>query len=483
MSLFRQSMIAAMAAVIAAGSRFIFIAILARHLTVEAFGQFAFAQWLVEISFLVCTMGATGAVSRYVAEYRGENRDSSHFICAWRPWAFAAPVGSGVAALIGAMFLGYTIDGFSQGMLVIWAITNGIMAMQLAALSGFQRFDLIFRSHLIAASVMLAGALFLPLRALSIGHLFLLLGIASLAGSIPGLFLTLRFRSNVRDGFSKVQWVQIRNYAMNMWLVALLWSLVWSRGELPIVNAYFGANGVAGYAAVLTLFAGAIQGVMLGMSAVPPELTRLWGNSHQRDAITLARELMDSQLLMCGCVAFVLIYLGPEILSLFFGDRYRDQASTLAVLSVGIVSMALTSQNHILQISTDGRYSRNVSLLGLCVLLILAALLIPRFSVFGAGLARAGTMLSMAYLSIRAVHKRWGNTAASLRSFGVISALLVLSACLTKSFPLMALPFRVTLLLGNIAAASVLMRDSGGGVTLVRIFGFIRRRRLMAKGN
>ena len=90
---------------------------------------------------------------------------------------------------------------------------------------------------------------------------------------------------------------------LNIWITALLWALVWSRGELPIVRAFLGDSGVAHYSAALTLLGGAIAGVSLGIGGVAPQLTRLWGEGKHAEALATARRVMDIQVLLCGGAA------------------------------------------------------------------------------------------------------------------------------------------------------------------------------------
>jgi len=59
MSILRHSVWSAAAGIVVTGSRFAVAAILARRLSQGAFWQYAYAQWLVDISFLFCSLGVT----------------------------------------------------------------------------------------------------------------------------------------------------------------------------------------------------------------------------------------------------------------------------------------------------------------------------------------------------------------------------------------------------------------------------------------
>src|SRR4051812_39545809 len=100
-SLAHQSAWAAGAAILMSASRILVMSIIARKLRADVFGQFAYAQWLVDISILTCSLGATGAVSRYLAEFRADPGRSAAFLRRWTIAALVMPCLSGVAAVIG----------------------------------------------------------------------------------------------------------------------------------------------------------------------------------------------------------------------------------------------------------------------------------------------------------------------------------------------------------------------------------------------
>jgi O-antigen/teichoic acid export membrane protein len=173
------------------------------------------------------------------------------------------------------------------------------------------------------------------------------------AAAVVGITTTRHLVSGVVGSIESDRWRRIRGYAFNVWITALLWSLVWSRGEMPIVRAYLGDAGVAQYAAAMTLFGGAIQGVMLAVSGVAPQLAMLWGSERRDEAIAAARTIMDVQLLFCGAGALLLIWLGPELVALAFGKRYHEAAAPLTVFAVGLLAMAVSSQNYLLWVGRD----------------------------------------------------------------------------------------------------------------------------------
>jgi O-antigen/teichoic acid export membrane protein len=347
--------------------------------------------------------------------------------------------------------------------------------MQTAGLSGLQRFDLIFWANLLAAVIMLAGAFWLPLGNDNPAPLFGLMAVAAGAASLPGLSQTLRFRGNTSlPKLPTTDLVLMRNYALNMWLIALLWALVWSRGELTIVRYYLGDAGVASYSAALTLFSGAVQGVMLGLAAVAPQLTRLLGDGYLDEALATAKRIMDYQLLVCGMGASVLICLGPELLSLIFGMNYREQSGTLATLSVGLIAMTLANQNHLLQIATNGRFSRNSSIFGLLLLGGLATTMAPSFGVEGVALARSATVLLLAALSASTFYLKWGSSGISIQNLVIVFGMVVGTVFIVAQASGKDLFVRCLVLTFNLVCLLLLVRNANGRSTLLSLLLRVR---------
>ncbi len=453
------------------GSRFVFTAIIARRLSVTDFGQYAYGQWLADFTFLLCSLGATGAISRYVAEFRHEPGRLAAFVRYCRPIALGLPCLAAALIPVGAWLSGLKLEPGVLALLGLWTLTNGLWAVQTAALSGLQRFDLIFFANLLAAAIILAGALLMPVGE-GPGRLFALMSLASVTAALVGLAATRHLADAEPAAVVPSQWRSMLTYAINVWLATLLWSLVWSRGEMPIVRAYLGDDGVAHYSAALTLMGGAIQGVMLATSGVAPQLTRYWGEGAHAQALALARKLMDMQLLICGLAAVLTSWFSVELMDIAFGASYRGQSGTLAVLSLGLLAMAVSCQNHLLQIATDARFTRDSTFVGLLVLLGSAAWLVSHSGLLGAAVARAGTMLLMALISLWFVHRRWGVVAYSRGNSFWAFFLVTISAALQSGMLELTLPARLGLASLIALLLVFAIRDADGrmqaGVLLLR---------------
>jgi O-antigen/teichoic acid export membrane protein len=458
------------------GARFFLTALLARRLTQDAFGQYGYIQWLIDLAFLICSLGVPGVAGRFVAEYRSQPLTLAAFMRSWWPFAIGLPMLSAAVALSASLLLGLPLSSFALAMVALWAFAGGAWTMQTAALIGAQRFDLVLLANLSAAVIMLSGAALLPLETGGVGLMFAVMAVATGSAALFGVRVTFGLTNPNSPGLAPAQWRTIRSYAGNIWLTAILWSLVWSRGELPIVRAHLGDSGVAAYTTALTLFGGAIQGVMLGVSGVLPELTRLFGEGREAEMTSLARRVMDLQLLPCAAAALGAICVGPELLTLAFGDRYSQSANALALLGVGLLSLVLSIHNHMLQIATNARYNRNTSLLGMAVLFAAALPLVARFGIDGAAAARAGTMLLLAGISLVTVAQRWGSRSVSSRNVLWLFLILVGVLLLVLSAGQRALWQRGGLLLLASAVLLIKLRDQEGALLGRSILRGISRR-------
>ena len=378
------------------------------------FGQFTYSQWLIDIGFLVCSLGVSAVIARYLAEFRHDSGLLASFARLSLPIALAMPLVAGATALFGMYLSGMVLSPLSIFALFAWASASGMWAMQTAALSGLQRFDKIFVANIVASIVMLSGASLVPHEESDIGLAFLIMAASGSIATLVGMRITISTCVTATSPKSKVPWKSIRAYAINIWLSGLVANLVWSRGELPVVRATLGDVSLAHYSAALAIFGGAVQGVMLCTAGVSPHIARLWGESRIDEAVRIARTVMDLQLALSGLGSLVIVFLGPQILSMAFTKAYSDSSAALAILCLGLLSFVVSSQSQLLLLKTDARFNRNIAVLGLVLLYTFAFILIPAYGLVGAAIARSGTMVIIGIVTLIFVSRYWGKTAFSL---------------------------------------------------------------------
>lgn len=467
MSLVRKSLTSALAAIFLSVGRFLLMAILARRLSSTALGQFAYAQWLVDIAFMVSAFGFNGSASRYIAEYSTDPIRKAIFIRQWWPWALLLPVLSGIGVVVGARFSGLALTPHEYAMLAVWALTTGWWAMQTGSLIGHQRFDLVLKSNLLSIVIIIPTVLIIPINNNSHTLLFFAMALSSLLANVMGIQQNIKSMVNLTAPRTvEMSWSKIQRYTVNVWITGLLGGLVWSRGELPLVQGNLGDIGVAQYSVALTLFFGAMQGIMIWVSGIAPHLTSEWGCGHKTQAIAIARKFSDIQLLASSCIALLLTCFGPELLELIFGPTFRMSAQPLTILVLGLITLSASAQNHLLQIDTDAKFTRNISFMGLIILYMIAPITIPWFGIEGAAISRTFTMWGMFLVTIFITLRSWGNAALSVRNI-LLSFCLVLVSTHISINNLNNHGIRIIVGLVCVTALAVLIRGENGRLVAI----------------
>ena len=475
MALIRNTAWAAATAALSAGSRFALCAILARRLTQDAFGQFAYAQWLVDLSFLLCSLGAGGAASRYLSEFRHKPSERAAFMQRWLPFAIGLPLLAAAAAVFGAFLSDLALTSKTLVLLSAWALANGLWAMQTAALVGLQRFDLVFRGNLIYATVVVPGSLFIDINKVDPSTVLALLAAASTLATLVGLDLSIQLNEISRSPRTHYPWRSVARYAINVWLSGLIASLVWSRGEVPTVKLLLGDAAVAHYTAALVIFGAAVQGMMLGASSVATHLTQLWGEGKRGEAITLSRLVMDLQLLACSFGSLFMIFYGRLVISLVFTAEYEPAVLPLSIFCIGLVSFAVSSQSQLLQLETNATFNRNSLILGAVTLYVLALALIPVLGLVGAAVARAAAMTFLSLATIRFTVKMWGRRSVSVGNLAATFALITVAALIDMGAPKATVIERTIGFSVCITLATIAIRNEVGKIVLLTLAGRIRR--------
>lgn len=462
------------AAILLTASRFALLAILARRLDQPTLGLFAYAQWMVDIGFLVGSLGAAGAASRYIAEYRSRPAELQAFVLAWRVPSLLLPISGAVLVVLGAGLTGTALGWQGQLALLVWALFSGLWAMQTAALTGLQRFDLVFAANAAAAGVMLLGAAFAPSLRNSSAAVFLIMGAGCAAGFLFGLAPVQRLSATAAGADGKLDKRAILQYCANIWVTALLWNLVWSRGEVPLVRHFLGNAQLAHYSVALSLVGGAVAGVMLGIGGIAPQVTRLVGEAKMGEAVQLCRTVGDWQLLTSAGAASLLIWLSPELLRVAFGPGYAASAPALSLLAAGLPALSFTMHNHLLQIRTGARFNRNTTLLGLAALAAAGGLLIPRFGIEGAAVARVAALWLLALISAAVFSISLAREGVNRLGFSAVLVSTGTSAGIAAAYPGLPLSIRLAAAIVIPALLVALVRDIHGRPA---VGGFLGRMR------
>lgn len=473
MALRRDSLRAAFAALASSGLRFLLFAALARLLPADNVGAFATAQWVSEMAALACSLGTTAVAARYLPELRTDESQLMLFLQRWRRWGAAVSALAALAGYLGSRWLLSESSPLVHFAVAAWSAGTMAYALHLSLLTGYQRFDLLLKANILFG---LAALVLSSLTGLLTGSQHLLYGSMAFAYLVAIKFSRLSVLSGKRNvdagqqtSSMRLDAAAVRSYAFNSSIVGLLWALAWSRGELPVLVHYHGAEEVALFSAAAVIAGGATQFTMLGVSALGPHLTQLWFSDKKQDALNLARSAMSLQLLLSGTISAVLILMSKELLGLIFGPTYEAGSKTLSILALTIPALSVAAQSHLVQIHTNGSVNRNLLFLIVLLLYITAFLLVPALAGPGAAYARLIAMIT-SFLCISVIcGVTFGRRSISLHGpiWVVAAAGIAFLAC-SLDFPL---HFRVPLIPALVGMLMFTLKDSCGKPVIWKLLG------------
>ncbi|MDG4550485.1 MAG: lipopolysaccharide biosynthesis protein [Candidatus Contendobacter sp.] len=391
MSLIRNTVWSAIAAIVMSWGRFLLTILLARKLGVSEFGIFTFSQWLVDIVFLCLAFGLTGSASRFFAEFRTRYQK----LVAFERWFLLRSLAVVAIVAVASPLAAIAFNGEASlkiGLLQAgWSAAAAVWALLLARAQGLQRFKLVALSNGVYIAIALSGCALLPKEGVDVSSAMLLVMVATAAAAFimwQPLPIPPHERMKEVEG-SELNHRILKIFAINIWISTLVSALVWLRGEIIIVRLELGVSELAIYSAALSLAGIATQGLMLFTGAVGPYLTETWGAGKQEKAIILCRRITDILTLMAAILSIFLILFAPELIRFTFGSAYAKAEVTLAILSLGTIGLASAAPNHLLQIRTNGVFARNANFIGIIGLFVTAIFLVNLVGIDGVAVSRA----------------------------------------------------------------------------------------------
>jgi O-antigen/teichoic acid export membrane protein len=429
MSLTKQSLLAASSAVVATIGRFALLAVLARKLPQSDFGQLAYIIWLVDISFLALAFGLNAAASRYLAEYHNDLEKRLAFLRHWSLAVCAISLLVLIVIVIATYQAELGVNRLTIGLIGLWAVTNSFWAMLTAALSGYQRFDVMLKAQLLSVGITLPAVIYIPSSALDLSVVISILAAMTLTQCLFARAIILDIIAAFRQSkvTTKFNFKNIRVYSLNMWVVGLLGALVWSRGEMPVIRGLEGDTALAFYAAALLISSGAVQAVMLWVSGVAPQLTLKLSEGNVKEAVNISRGFADIQLVVAAFLAIFINLFSNFIVTLIYGSSYLPVAKLLTILSVGLIALSASAQNHLIQITSNGNFSRNLLIAGVLILYLLSLGLVPSLGLAGAATARVVAMWAIFLATCIYGRHLWGKHSFSYKNTAIVFCAVLLS--------------------------------------------------------
>jgi O-antigen/teichoic acid export membrane protein len=462
-SLLRSTFWSAAAAIAISAGRFLLTIILARKLGVAEFGQYAFFQWLVAVTFSFFAFGLTGAASRYYAEYKTHPDRQAAFERWFIPRSLAVIGMVAVASPLVATAFKATSAPAESTLLGLWSAVDAVWALLLGRAQGLQQFRTIAISNGIYSTVAVCGAFLLPARCGVAAAMVLMIvvnaaGVASVWRPLHGHVL----EASARPAFDTLT---VSQYTANVWISTFVAGLVWSRGEISVVRATLGRESLAVYSAALTLSSISTQGMMLLLGALAPHLSRSWGSGDHDGLVRVSRRITDLLLITSSSLSLLLILFSHELVTLTFGPAFRTSEPSLAILGIGTLGLASAAANHLMQLSTNARFPRDINVIGALALFALAVALVGPAGIEGAASSRALVQCSIGGATCYFVARRFHPTVVSGSNVAVCAAVVLLGMVVQLARDPAAW-MRAAFWMGCVAAICLSVRTESG-VTVV----------------
>ena len=323
------------------------------------------------------------------------------------------------------------LEGAAFAIFIIWVLLGACQNIALAEMQGALRYDLVGWSGMMAALVMALGAvLFVSERDLV--SAMLVMAASLVFQALPVLRLLgepVRARPGVpQDQPALPATREIVVYGFNAWLVTLTTILVWSRGELIVIEAVLDQRSLGLYGAAITLTAlvWRLTGMLQG--AVEPHLSRRLSNGGEAEDFIAGMNRLC--LTASACCALTVALLGRELSVLVYGSRYAEAGEIMAWLAPGVAVAGIGTVNLAVQYLSQAVFNRNALIVGSVMLLALAWAATQAGGIMGAAGARSVVLLGlgavMAVWLLRRVYAGLG--AEVLKDLAIVASMVGLAS-------------------------------------------------------
>lgn len=396
MSLFRDTAFSALSTIAGTGVRFLVTIMLARTLAPEAYGQFVFLQWVIDLSALLFSFGLPGTMTRFLPQLisGGGGAATIRRLLA----ASAASILFSLCVFLVYARLDHRVSDLPFWWLGLWCVLSVTQTFLYAGLQGLFRYDAVMAGNLAFAAVAPIAALLVVERGSPVTGaiaMALAFGAAISAAVAAWRFLPARTRPPSpahKPIGAKALWT----YGASLWASSLLAGLVWSRGELGVLRLQADNSHIAIYAAALTLTGLIAQGTGLLTGAITPHLVRRWSSEDPKEVEELLLGITQLTFFAASGLSLVLIGFGRIIVPLLFGQPYADMYPVLCLLAASGISVACGCAHLVLQIETNARFGLFTDVMGLVLLLAIGAALVPFFGISGVAVGRAISQIAVA---------------------------------------------------------------------------------------
>lgn len=443
-SLINKSAWSAVSTVSLSLARFLVSIIVARKLGVQEMGALVYLLWLSELAMLLTSLGLQNSLTRFLAELGGRGELSlatalERYLS--RFFLVLLLLSLPLAIFVAPRLLHNTLK---PEIWVLWCLlflTQGFSTLYLAQLVGRQYFAQLAKLNLLSGFLLLIGVFWgchsLSLAGGLLGYLLSYLPAATLG---VRRFLQHKTAPALDEALRHRLW----RYALQTWIAAIVSAIIWSRSEIFFIEHYWSTKQVAFFTVGLSLASFVGQLPLLLVGAFMPHFAELAGRGERERICKLYSRGTCFFALFLIPLAFILAALTPRLLPLLYGEQFHEAALPATVLvalsALGfahVASALLYGLERSLFIAWGG-------LAGALLSVVSCLLLVPRYGVGGAVLARAIVQCLM-----------------------VICTVLYLTFALGFSFP--RLSFAKILFASLVAAivAHALLAGGGGLIMLI----------------
>ncbi|HEV8640346.1 MAG TPA: exosortase [Methylomirabilota bacterium] len=385
--------------------------LLARGLGPERMGDYSYLLWLFRTMTALATLGFALATTRYTAEALGQGERA----LAGALVRFFTRRQVIAAAVVAAGLLPVVVWTAPRDLL--WPLVFVIVGLFPITLEGIyshaaygaQRYDLTTQASTLKMTLHLLGAI----AALALGADILGLVIGGTIGTTISCALQRRRAltlypdrsAPIPDGVR----AELRGYLLPLSIVAVLDALVWDRSEVFFLRLYAPAEQIAFYSVAFGLATKGMIAAEIAAGTLLPALASIHGRGAGEEFGRVYRAALRWVALVGAPLAAVGTALAPGAITLLYGEPYRPVALLLGpMLGVALIGVMRQVAWAALRASGDRRWALNATWISAVLNIGAAALLIPRFGMWGAVVANTLAQLTASVLAFVAVTGRQG---------------------------------------------------------------------------
>ncbi len=363
--------------------------VLARMLQPEQFGYYSYIISLLSIFSIPVVTGLPNLIIREVARYNADNEiNKINGIVRWsEKYIYICFL------ILASVFLFFMGLDFSYGILAFISLSillRGITFKNAALLNvfGFVTLSQAFNQLLPGIiQVVLLVAFFLINKSINI-EVSLVLYVVSLVVTSFILWIVKRKKITIEKDSNSVS-------QSKYWLKALVpFSMVGivytlnTELSIVIVNHLADPDSVAFIKIALQLSLIVSFGLTAIDTVLRPEVARNYQLNRKDETQKLINKSLMISIAVSLPVLIVLILFGKDIISLLYGEQYRDVYSLLVVLCFGNLVNAMTgSVSLVLNMTGNEKYCLMIASFSLLLNVILMTILVPVYGIIGAAWA------------------------------------------------------------------------------------------------